>query len=47
MAALNLIYRLKKVFVPPELYLGSNIEKVKLEDGRVVWSTKYVDYLKN
>ena len=33
-------------FVPPERYLGDNVEKVKLEDGQVVWSTNCVDYLK-
>ena len=43
--ALNMIYWLKEGFGPPERYLGANIEKVQLEDGRVVWSTNCVDYL--
>ena len=42
----NTIYRLKEGFGPPDLYLGENVEKVQLKDGRVVWSTKCVDYLK-
>ena len=45
MDALNMIYRLKEVFVPPSRYLGENVEKVQLKDGRVVWSTNCVDYL--
>ena len=47
MDALNLIYRLKEGFFPLDQYLGANIEKVQLEDGRVVWSTNFVDYLKS
>ena len=34
--ALNMIYQLKEGFVPPDLYLGQNVEKVQLKDGRVV-----------
>ena len=45
MDVLNMIYRLKEGFVPPDQYLGANVEKVQLKDGRVVWSTNYVDYL--
>ena len=45
MDALNLIYRLKEVIVPPDRYLCANFEKIKLEYGRVVWSTSCVDDL--
>ena len=45
MDALNMIYRLTEGFGPPDRYLGANVEKVQLKDGRVVWSTKFVDYL--
>ena len=41
-----MIYRLKEGFGPPYQYLGANVEKVQLKDGRVVWSTNCVDYLK-
>ena len=44
---LNLIYQLKEVFGPLERYLGTNFEKVQLEDGRVVWSNNRVDDLKS
>ena len=47
MDALNIIYRLKEVFVPPDRYLGENVEKLQLKGGRVVLSTKCVDYLKS
>ena len=46
MDALNMIYRLKEGFGPPDRYLGANVDKVQLKDGRVVWSTNCVDYLK-
>ena len=46
MVALNMIYRLKEDFGPPDQYLGANVEKVQLADERVVWSTNCVDYLK-
>ena len=42
-----MIYRLKGGFGPPDRYLGANVEKVQLKDGRVVWSTNCVDYLKS
>ena len=29
----------------PERYLGTNIEKIQLEDGHAVWSMICVDYL--
>ena len=37
MGALNIIHWLKGGFVPPDLYLGVNVDKVHLEDRRVVW----------
>ena len=43
----NTIYRLKEGFGPPDLYLGANVEKVQLKDGRVLWSTNCFDYLKS
>ena len=46
MGALNIIYLLKEVFVPPDAYLGENVEKLQLKDVRVVWYTNCVDYLK-
>ena len=45
MDALNMIYRLKQGFGTPYQYLGTNVEKLQLKDGRVVWSTNCVDYL--
>ena len=47
MDVLNIIYRLKEVFGPPDQYLGTNVEKVQLKDGRIVWSTNCVDYLES
>ena len=44
--ALNMIYRLNEVFGPTDQYLSTNVDKVQLKDGRVVWSTKCIDYLK-
>ena len=46
MDALNMVYRLKEGFYPPDQYPGSNVENLQLEDGRVFCSTKYVEYLK-
>ena len=46
MLELNQSYRLKEVFVPPDIYLGANVDKVQLEDGRTVCSTTCVDYLR-
>ena len=31
----------------PDLYLGANVEKVQLANGRMVWSTSPRDYVKN
>ena len=47
MDALNIIYRLKQVFVPPDQYRDANVDKVQLKDKRVVWSTNCVNYLKS
>ena len=47
MDALNIIYWLKEGFGPPDRYRGANVEKVHLKDGRVVWYTNCVDYLKS
>ena len=47
MDALNMIYWLKEGFGTPDRYLGANVEKVQLKDGRVVCSTNSVDYLKS
>ena len=47
MGSLNIIYWLKEDFGPPDWYLGELFEKVQLKDGRLVWSTKCVDYLKS
>ena len=46
MYALNMIYRLRGGFGPPDRYLGANDEKLQLKYVRVVWSTNRVDYLK-
>ena len=45
--ALNMIYRLKECFGPPDQYLGAIVDKVQLEDGQVVCYTNCVDYLKS
>ena len=37
----------KEGFGPPERYLGKNVEKIQLRDGRFAWSTDCVDYLKS
>ena len=47
MDVLNMIYRLKGGFGPPDRYLGENVEEVQLKDGRLVCSTNCVDYLKS
>ena len=47
MDMLNMIYRLKEGFVPPDRHLDANVEKVQLKDGGVVWYTNCVDYLKS
>ncbi len=31
----------------PEIYLGANVEKVQMPDGREVWATSPRDYVKN
>ena len=47
MDGLNVIYRLNEGFVSPNRYLGVNVDKVQLKNGRVVCSNKCVDYLKS
>jgi hypothetical protein len=32
---------------PPEIYLGANISKMQLLDGREVWTTSPLAYVKN
>ena len=46
MGALNMIYLLKEGVVPTYWYLCANVDKVKLDDGRVVSSSNCVAYLK-
>ena len=36
---------MKEVFGPPDIYLGSDVDKVLLEDGITVWSMNCVEYL--
>ena len=36
----------KEAFGPPDRCLGANVERLQLKNGWVVWSSKYVDYLK-
>ena len=45
MGLLSKFYRLKDGVSSPSRYLGANIEKVQLEDGRNVWSMTCVDYI--
>ena len=47
MDTLNMIYRLREGFGSSDRYLGANVEKAQLKDGRVVWSTNCFDYLKS
>ena len=47
MYALNMIYWLNYDFFSTDRYVGSNFEKVQLEDGQVIWPTNFVDYLKS
>ena len=48
MNCLSEIYRLKDGSVgEPGRYLGANIEKVKLDDGSVVWSMTSREYVIN
>ena len=42
-----MIYWLKEGFGPPDQYIGTNVEKVQVEYGQVVWSKNCVDYLKS
>lgn len=47
MDALSKIYDLKDTVKPPERYLGANIRKWQLPDGREVWAMSGKDYVKN
>jgi hypothetical protein len=41
-------YRAKEGSIkPPDIYLGSNIDRIQLSDGREVWCTSPQDYVKN
>ena len=41
-------YRAKEGSIrPPDIYLGANIMKVQIPDGREVWSSSSRDYVKN
>ena len=46
MKRLNNIYRLKDGVGSPKRYLGANVDKVQLRDGRTAWSMSCIDYLK-
>ena len=39
---LNPAYRLKGGFGPPDIYIGDNVDKVQLEDGKTCWSVTCV-----
>ena len=45
MLKFNQVYLLKKGFRPPDRYLGGNLDKFQLEDGRTVWSMICIEYL--
>ena len=45
MLNINQVYPLKEGFKPPDKYLGANVNKVRLEYGRTVWSTICVEYM--
>jgi hypothetical protein len=48
MKAIASIYRLKNDEVgPPDRYLGANIKRFTLPDGRIVWGMSSYDYVKN
>jgi hypothetical protein len=47
MDILGKIYDLKDMVKPPERYLGANIRKWQLPDGREVWSMSGRDYVKD
>ena len=46
MLKLNEVYRLKEIFGPPYRYLGDNVNKLQLEDGRTVCYMNRVEYLR-
>ena len=46
MLKLNHVYRLQEGFCPKDRYLGGNVNKVKLDYGRTVWSMTCIEYLR-
>ena len=41
-------YKAKEVSIkPPDIYLGENIDKIQMPDGREVWGSSSRDYVKN
>ena len=42
---LNQVYIIKDGFGPPDIYLGANVNKVKLKDGRTILYMTCVEYL--
>ena len=45
MQRLNQIYRLKEVFGTPDRYIGANVDKIQLQDGRTVWFMFCIEYI--
>ena len=45
MLKLKQVYQLEEGFRPPDIYLGGNFDKVKLEYGRTFWAMSCVEYL--
>ena len=45
MLKLNQVYWSKEGFGPPDRYLGDNVDKFQLEDGKNVWSMTCFEYL--
>ena len=46
MLKLNQVYQLREGVGPPDIYLGPNVDKVQLEDGRTVWYIAYIGYMR-
>ena len=45
---INSFYKAKKGSIkPPDIYLGANIDKIQMPDGREVWGLYLRDYVKN
>ena len=43
---LNQAYQLREGFGPPYIYLGADIDKVELQDGKMFWSMNCAEYLR-